>query len=160
MRKTNEKNIPTEQTPPKKDSRVPSPYEDGRRTQSPEPQTSKRTQDARSVSSYGKLLRLRSKSDFQRLKGKSRRFAGKCLCVDVAPSSAGSSRLGISASRKFGPAHERNRFKRLVREAFRLNQASWAPLDLHVIPRQAAKEAAAKEIRDEFLRLIGHASQS
>ena len=54
-----------------------------------------------------------------------RRVTGP-LTVFSRPNDLGHWRLGLSVSRRVGIAVRRNRIKRLVREAFRLNQAGWA----------------------------------
>lgn len=52
------------------------------------------------------------------------------LVVFSRPSDRGHARLGLSVGRRVGPAHVRNRIKRLLREAFRLSQDDLPALDL------------------------------
>ncbi len=67
--------------------------------------------------------------------------------VDAAP------RIGVVASRKVGPAVARNRAKRLVREAFRLNQAALPRgLDLVVIIRPGTHALGLAEVAAEVVR--------
>ncbi len=53
-----------------------------------------------------------------------RRDAGP-LIVRLAPNGLGFHRLGVSVPKKVGNAVARHRWKRLVREAFRLNRHAW-----------------------------------
>lgn len=97
-------------------------------------------------------MRLKSRREFQRVMKEGKRHVGRFLCIDSRPSSR--SKLGISASSRYGSSPERNRFKRLVREAFRLSYASLPPRELNVVPRQNAKMAKQADIQNELRRLL------
>lgn len=64
-------------------------------------------------------------------------------------------RLGITVSKRYGKSHERNRFKRIVREAFRLCYPNLpVGFDLIVKPRSAAHSAKMSDIQSELIKLI------
>ena len=67
-----------------------------------------------------KYLRIKKQADFQRLFQKGKRAFSSSLTLLYVP--AQTMRMGISVGKKHGKSVQRNRIKRLVREAFRLNQ--------------------------------------
>jgi len=85
---------------------------------------------------FGKSKRLHRRRDFQRVFAARCSVADRYLVVYVAPNGLGHSRLGIPVGRKFGNAVRRNRVKRLIREAFRIEQWDLLPgFDIICIPR-------------------------
>ena len=99
-------------------------------------------------------MKLRKRCEFQKVQRQGQRLVGQYICIDWRRSPTSHTRLGITASKRFGPAHERNRFKRLVREAFRTSFDDLpSPFDLNVSPRRFAKEALLDHVRSELQTL-------
>ena len=70
---------------------------------------------------------------------------------------SGAARLGLLISRRHAPrAVVRNRIKRCIREAFRLEQERLGPIDVLVRPPYGAKPSAQMvvRLRELFGRLI------
>ena len=104
---------------------------------------------------FSKSSRLLRRSEYRKLYHSSTTIAGRYLVLDYYNSSSLCPKLGITVTKKYGKAHERNRFKRLVREAFRKTQSMLPEdLEINVRPRVLAKEASALMILEEFLMLL------
>jgi ribonuclease P protein component len=91
--------------------------------------------------SFPRKLRLIRGADFERVFGTKVFAADGVLVVSADKSPVEQTRLGLSVSRKVGNAVVRNRWKRLIREAFRRQKNDLPPgLDLVVRPRAGAKD--------------------
>jgi ribonuclease P protein component len=118
----------------KKDCKPPTP---------PRPQRA----DARISYAFPKSAKLRSKAHYQRVARLGSRFSGESIAIFYCLGTQ--AKLGITVSRRFGRAHRRNRFKRVVREAFRLQLPHFSkPLHLNVAPKAAALPSVAAVEKD------------
>jgi ribonuclease P protein component len=97
---------------------------------------------------------LRRPADFKRVYDRRRSAGDASLIVYVCENQLPYLRLGLSVSRKFGGAVERNRLRRLYREAFRLTRHEMpVGLDLVLIPRKPAAPDL-EELKQTLSRLV------
>lgn len=83
-----------------------------------------------------KESRLRHPADFDRVYRHRRSVSDPVLILYARPNELPQTRLGLSVSRKVGNAVHRNRWKRRLREAYRLTRHELpSGLDLIAIPR-------------------------
>lgn len=98
---------------------------------------------------------LKENRDFRRLYGRGKKAAADCLAVYAMHNRYGEGRLGITAGVKLGHAVQRNRVKRLIREAYRLHKQELRPnTDLVVVARHRAVGASYAQVERAYLKCL------
>lgn len=110
-------------------------------------------------------LRLSKQADYQRVFQSAKKSVDTCFTVLARRNDLNHARLGLAISRKVSPkAVVRNRIKRQVRDSFRLNQHRLPNLDIIVLARAQAAQAAGHELRHSldkhWQRLVRICAQS
>ncbi|NGX61573.1 MAG: Ribonuclease P protein component [Chlamydiae bacterium] len=102
--------------------------------------------------SFPKSSRLLRSKQFRVLGKYGEKRYGEYLHVQILSGRTLGPKLGITVSRKFGNAVMRNRFKRRIREAFRLSKHSLPPnIQIHVRPASHYQEPSLSALQEELL---------
>ena len=97
---------------------------------------------------------LKKNSDFQKIYREGKSYANRFLVMYVMENGTDCSRIGISVSKKVGGSVVRHRVKRLIKEAYRLQEEMFnRGLDIVVIARVSAKEISYQETESALLYL-------
>ena len=108
---------------------------------------------------FPKRLRVRTTAEYQAVYSTRLYAADRHLVINGRPNARDHSRLGVVVSRKFGQAHERNRWKRVIRDIYRRRRLALPPaFDFVVRPRKGAS-CNYVEIEKSLLKLSRNIEQ-
>ena len=97
--------------------------------------------------------RIRSRPEFERVYNDGTRVSGRFMTVFLLANGREIQRCGVAATRKLGPAVERNRAKRLAREIFRRHKV--APgYDIVIVPRREMLDAPFASLEADYDRAL------
>ncbi len=162
-------NFSTEQPPPRQETRVQSANGNQERTRRFETPPRQRSQsiDRQTLLDFRlpKENRLRKPGEFRLVYERGKRFEGRFVTVFIMPSGGDFQRLGITASKKISnKAHDRNRAKRLLREAFRLSRAELNELDTKfdwvLNARRSLLRVKVEKPLEEFRQIVSKVRKS
>lgn len=104
---------------------------------------------------FTKKEHLRKKKEFQIVFDKGNGFGNDQIIIYALLNKSPVSRLGLVVGRKFGNSVKRNRFKRIIREAYRLNKNLLGKgVDLVVIPKAGLADISLSLVEDKFKNLL------
>jgi ribonuclease P protein component len=115
---------------------------------------------ARRHAGFPRSARLLRHADFQSVYKQGRRhFAAHMTVFYLRRPEGEGARVGFTVGRALGPAVDRNRMKRRLREAVRLHGIVSVPVDVVINPKKSLLKAEFLDLRDEVAKAFRSISQ-
>jgi ribonuclease P protein component len=99
--------------------------------------------------------RIKNNLEFEDILNNGKKIKNSFFIIYYKEKKLNNSRFGITLSKKFGNAVERNKYKRIIREIVRKNYFSFKnDCDYIIIIRKEAKNSKYQEMKDNLINLI------
>lgn len=109
---------------------------------------------------FPRSARLLAKADFDALFRAGQSVGSNFFRALVLPSKTTHVRLGITVPKRIVVyAHDRNRIKRLLREAFRMRRSELPMIDLVILARNGILSASDEMLRNDINKLFNRVAQ-
>jgi ribonuclease P protein component len=109
---------------------------------------------------FPRNARLLRHADFESVYKQGRRhFAAHMTVFYLRRSEGDGARVGFTVGRTLGPAVERNRMKRRLREAVRLHGMVRLPVDVVINPKKSLLKAEFLDLQDELAKAFRSIAQ-
>lgn len=122
------------------------------------PHASGSSKPARRSFAFPKRERILRRADFQKTYESGVKRHGRYTVAFAMGTDLGFGRIGITATRKIGKAHDRNRFKRWVRETWRTHRDELgfdqASIDVVVNVKPPAHDASFSDFSSDLVRVL------
>jgi len=109
---------------------------------------------------FPKSDRVLKRYGFRRVYEQGRKIQSGLFTAFLVANQTGSPRIGITVTRKIGNSVERNRARRLLREAFRKNKwLARTGVDIVINVKRTLIEAGYREVEAELIALLKRAGE-
>lgn len=99
-------------------------------------------------------ISIKRNHEFRRLYQKGKSAVSPCLAVYCRKNRCGKNRIGLTVGTKVGKAVIRNRVRRRIKEAYRMNEAKYTlGWDIVVVARVKAAHVRYRELERSLLKL-------
>ncbi|NOZ22766.1 MAG: ribonuclease P protein component [Planctomycetes bacterium] len=104
---------------------------------------------------FAKRDRLKNNAEFRNVFDNGVRLRSKRVILYALENGLPHTRVGLAVGKKVGNAAKRNRIRRVLREAFRLNRAMLpCGFDLVLVPGRAWRDACLPDVEPEMVHLF------
>jgi len=98
---------------------------------------------------------LKKNHEFKRLYNKGKSAASRCVVVYCRRNGKAENRLGVTVSTKLGGAVQRNRVRRRLKEAYRINEFRFcAGYDIIIVARMKSRYVRFSELESSVISLF------